>query len=62
MLLLAGSPSPLIGALSITVSLLAAAGVAWYIGMLDFNLSRAPRQTNSSGSAGVRPSPRSNVS
>lgn len=62
MLLLAGSPSLLIGALSITFSLLAAVGVAWYIGMLDFNFSREPRPTASSGSAGARPPCKSSTS
>ena len=50
---LAGSPPLLLGAVSIAFSLLAAAGVAWYVGILDFNLSREPRPTNSSGSEGA---------
>ena len=41
----------MVGALSIAFSLLAAAGIAWYIGMLDFNLSREPRRSKSGGSS-----------
>lgn len=46
----AGSPL-MIGGLCIAFSLLAAAGIAWYIGMLDFNFSREPRRTKSGGSS-----------
>ena len=51
----AGSPL-LVGALSVTGSLLVGAVIAWHLGILDFNPSREPRSSRgSSGSGGARP-------
>ena len=46
----------LIGALSVTGSLLVGAVIAWHLGILDFNPSREPRSSRgSSGSGGALP-------
>ena len=51
----AGSPL-LIGALSVTASLLVGAVIAWHLGILDFNPRREPRSSRgSSGSGGACP-------
>ena len=56
-MVLVGSPHLLLGALGVSFTMLAAGVAAWYLGMLDFNFSREPRRTNSSGgSTGSRPS------
>ena len=47
----------LIGALSVTGSLLAGAVIAWQLGILDFNPSREPRGSRGSGSSGGALSP-----
>ena len=46
----------LIGALSVTGSLLVGAVIAWHLGVLDFNPSREPRSSRGSSGSGGTPS------